>query len=559
MLYTNTVLRTRVSLALPFAFMSSVSDWHKKQRKKEQQKNKASRIAARDERARTGKNESTIRDEIRKLEAQHKAENRSQAVQSKIDRLNKELKIVKDESTKKGVSKSRRVTHAAPEFQPLERPEISVHFDAQFNPYGEPPPGQPRLFHKIGGGVTRDIREACVPGEPLPTGPPASSPSAPVPATGMKESQVARQQRKEEQISHQRSSKVKQKKAEQQKKQLPLPTLDQQSQEDKPTVRGPIAVPDLPAPSFSVQRSKRKLTADIWASNDEINYEEVAGVGTLEGGSLNESTTWFYRDTNDQVQGPFETKQLVEWIEAGFFPRTTLVSPAATGPWKQMRKTNTFKRIVKGDDEKVKKKRERQSVGERVKALKEAEGNKSTVADRIAALKKETEQEREKEDAESNPQAEVQHTKETENDAVDSSIQARIVALKAGVAVDKLDLVEADATQKTSLPDEPAPYAIEEPVAAYAVEDAVEYPAEVTSYPTDMPYPTEDALEHPVADPYPTEDADYPVSDPYPTEDYPASEPVPSSTSARKEPITVQVDKDIVSFKPSNLKKRRTT
>ncbi len=50
---------------------------------------------------------------------------------------------------------------------------------------------------------------------------------------------------------------------------------------------------------------------------------EMALTGTAPG--------WFYRDSQDQVQGPFTGKTMSEWYSAGYLDRSLKVSSSANG------------------------------------------------------------------------------------------------------------------------------------------------------------------------------------------------------------------------------------
>ena len=59
---------------------------------------------------------------------------------------------------------------------------------------------------------------------------------------------------------------------------VPESTVEKEQDEDRPLV-----IPSLPEPSKAVQRSRRgKATADIWASNEEVDYERRANKVDLE-------------------------------------------------------------------------------------------------------------------------------------------------------------------------------------------------------------------------------------------------------------------------------------
>ena len=169
-----------------------VSDWHRQQRKRELAKNKTARIAARDAKVKESKSVAGIQEEIQAIERQFKVKDKEEAViphgvKSKLDRLRKELKLVQqaqDEANRLRESQQQQLPqhlqqqHQQPAFEPLPNPQVSVYYDPVLNPYGAPPPGQPKLYHRVGGGVTMNLNEACLPGgHPLvPPPPPPPSP-----------------------------------------------------------------------------------------------------------------------------------------------------------------------------------------------------------------------------------------------------------------------------------------------------------------------------------------------------------------------------------------------
>lgn len=85
------------------------------------------------------------------------------------------------------------------------------------------------------------------------------------------------------------------------------------------------------------RNKKRKLAADIWASNEEVEYELRHNNLDLEEGvdksknhnnsTKQKSTTneYFYIDSFHALQGPFMAHQMQQWHESGYFPPQTQV------------------------------------------------------------------------------------------------------------------------------------------------------------------------------------------------------------------------------------------
>ncbi|GAX12088.1 hypothetical protein FisN_15Lh220 [Fistulifera solaris] len=558
--------------------MSNVSDWHRKQRKKELQKNKAARIASRDEKVKSEKTEQMVMEEIRKLEKQHKnTETRPHAIQSKIDRLKKELKIVKESAVPPTISQPTQ-----PAFTPLARPELSVYYDPKLNPYGEPPPGKPRLFHRRGGGVTMHMEEAGLPGEVIPPPPPPPRREAtsrpPVKHPFPEKKQQDRQQ-PPSQSSPESRKEIKQK-----------------------TIIDLSGLPALPKPSAAVNRSKRKLQCDIWASNEEVEYEEAIGTG-LEG-VVTVADTWWYLDTSHQVQGPFPLHQMKQWIQAGFFPSTTKVRSSDDEPWKAIIKQSVFQTVL---PEALQQQTARQLEGQR----------KSSVQDRIASLRQQSEEpdrvatddswgkSKEREEKGNNDEDVEEHDEDDDNsvqqriaalrdesrqkatnseasdDESDTSVQRRIAALRSAMRDDsnnegKHDVPSPNTGESTAelqpmyLIDSYTEYRSNEdeidesgPPPAYPLDDSITngsyvfphaYPIDaldetVPSYPLDVDYPA--TGEYPVTDAYPSA---------YPVDANMADEALgqPELPEAMERPKKqVKVDKELVAFMPSHLQKKR--
>jgi len=600
---------------------SSVSDWHRKQRKKELAKNKEARIKARDERVVAEKTSGEIHQEIRKLERLHKnAEQRPHNVQSKLDRLNKELKLVteKEEQDKKQrlltLEQQKQIQQHQPKnsYQPLENPAVSVYYHAVMNPFGAPPPGQPRIFHRRGGGTTMNLYEACTPEEqflPPPPPPPPSrppvqqqqqqperyqqndnrhpppSPPPPPPRNDMtryKQSATANTDSRKPKVEAAKSSSV-----------VPTPPPpDQQKQRQTKKVIDPLQMPALPKPSAAVERSKKKKqAADIWASTEEIEYEDAVtgtgleGVADRKNSDSNPLLQWFYRDTAaGRVQGPYSLEQMLQWVQAGFFPDTTPVSGSAEGPWKALGQAKPFRKVMMKSSAKKKDTTAQQhqhtsvvakkgpSVQDRIAALRnetrqethdEQEGEEdetapSSVADRIAALRREQQQAKEQQQLDTTTTGTLDeepgnggndNNRDEEKAQGVESVQSRIAALRA----EQIQTEESDGGPESNrmgdtVQDRIAALRAQQDVDSGADHDSVPPPPpppppvnareeNVPTYPVDddaiAPYPAV-AQEAPA---YPIDDADddndgaynvsYPLDDAYPaTGDYPMDEDV---------------------------------
>ena len=340
----------------------------RKERKKELQKNKAARINARDERVKKEKSMQEVKDAIRNLE-KRKA-HLSHSEKQKLERLHKELKLVREAQQERRdlpVQTQQPLTE-------LDDPRKSVYWDEQLNPYGAPPPGKPRLYHKRGGGVTMDMQLAVVPGqedeimekeervrEPpkrelspppwhnVPQPPPPNHAPPPLPPP----------------------------------KKVPPPPPPPPLPKEAPP---PASVPSLPPPSKAVQRMKRKrgLEADIWASSEEVEYHREHDQMDLEG--VAHVHVWYYTDTNDQLQGPFSTAQMHSWHQAGFFPPATPVRKGDTQAFMPISQIDWDSKVAKASGQSIKKKKEH-SAEDRIAALRQQK-EQPPVHDRIAELRK---------------------------------------------------------------------------------------------------------------------------------------------------------------------------
>ena len=385
-----------------------VTDWHKQQHKKQLIKNKGARIAARDERVVQEKTVQDIRDEIRKTEHHCKNEqHRPHARQSKLDRLKKELKLVaaKEEADKQQNELSLKQKKESQKFEtehnfiPLARPEVSIYYHPLLNPFGAPPPGQPRLYHRHGGGTTIILDEACSLQEqflPRPLFPPPPPPPRPVLPTD----QRPPQRNVTHQNSYRQSVALKNNHVPGDISDIVVPPISTVT-----TYVDPTQLPSLPAPSAAVARSKRnKLSSDIWASNEEIKYEEIVSSNSLEGisSTISVHTQWYYKDMSGVIQGPYTTDQMLQWNQAGYFPISTLVSGGNNfGPWKALKD--------------IKQLYEQNSVP--YMKFSTTSDVSSSVQDRIAALRNSRDMHNDDEDG--------------IVDDVDVSLQMRIAALKA--------------------------------------------------------------------------------------------------------------------------------
>jgi hypothetical protein len=581
-----------------------VSDWHRKKRKKELQKNKEVRIAARDARVLAEKSVKDVQDEIYKLTKQFKSEDvMPHPVKSKLDRLRKELKLVKEQQEKQPKPAAKPIPAQSTTFQPLDKPAVSIYYDPIMNPFGAPPPGKPRLYHRRGGGVTMNLEEAGVPGEPeRPPSPPPRS-SQPPPRC----QQLPPPPPKRDSMYNQQQFRTTDPSPPPPPPPPPLPVSPPKAKVN------PTELPSLPPPSAAVGRSKKKsLSADIWASNEEIQYEQVSGIGSLEGVTVVEDTSWYYKDSTGNVQGPFPKPQIAQWVQAGFFPLVTKLRPSASNKWKTLSKTKAFHDVLPDSlrtelqTTALSKELPQQSVQDRIAAL---QSNDSSVQDRIAQLRQdnlrnetkdpsldsharqkadeppncfvqphfatlrtETPEERASAHEQLEPSNSESNLVNADDDklAQESSIQDRIVALRAEKLRSKEDFLANESTQghlpvfspppapRTNMADTPL-YAVDDndKMTRHSIDDSmfnVPYPVDDSM--AEVAYPVEgcsDGFTYPVNDPYDTNN-DVTVSNELSVVDsYPSAKPVDGIPPKKK----IKVDRDVISFLPSHLLKSR--
>lgn len=334
---------------------------HKKARQKEAQRNKKKRNKEHDEQVLQTKTIKEVKEEIQKVELDLKRHNHSQQQKSnaerKLVRLQKDLRLLEEAAAaaKAKADADAEAYRIANKYrQPqrplteLDDPRKSIYYDPVMNPYGAPPPGKPRLYHRRYGGVTPNPNEAVVPGEEAPPPPPPPPPRddrhAAPPRHGHfrgdhrhnnnnRNSHHQKNAQKpypnqQSQPQQDRSSNHSQNPPKRQPLHMPpasqsqLNSDDAQNKtdksratkeetpvaepQDKPTKdkapqnsgesqpKAPV-IPSLPAPSMAVQRTMRvarnkhktkKALADIWASTEEVEYERLTNRVDLEADDL---------------------------------------------------------------------------------------------------------------------------------------------------------------------------------------------------------------------------------------------------------------------------------
>jgi hypothetical protein len=444
-----------------------VTDWHKQQHKKQLIKNKEARIAARDERVVQEKTVSDIQDEIKKLKKQFKnEEQRPHHIQSKLDRLHKELKLVtaKEEEDKQQhvvrlqQQKDAQKYESKDKYIPLDRPEVSIYFDPVMNPYGAPPPGQPRLYYRRGGGTTTNLSESCSPQEQFLPPPPQPPPPPPPrqstqPIMNDRTDNPSPYRQDSYRKSNQpkivsRTNKISSNNAANEEG-IPCPLNKKVVSVD------PTQLPDLPKPSAAVIRSKsNKLTSDIWASEEEIAYEENVSSISLEGVATALSIShniWYYKDMLGSIQGPYSSEQMQQWNQAGYFPLTTLVSGSnSTGHWRPLndfKQLKTHRNSIAPNMDKVPKDMSLTSIQHRIAALREDQLLEKEIDDEKAPLG----------DIAVNDSLSVQSriaaikANHQSYELVRDDVQKRIAALKAHQTVASIDHKVSEAIEHISV------------------------------------------------------------------------------------------------------------
>ncbi|GKY98992.1 hypothetical protein MPSEU_000854900 [Mayamaea pseudoterrestris] len=413
-----------------------------KQHKKQLLKNKTTRLAARDAKVIETKTVAEIDAEIRNLQRPYKKNEDNimpHAIRSKIDRLNKERKLLQQELESKPVAAAASNTKTTT-FVPLERPQVSIYYDAVMNPYGEPPPGQPRLYHRkpsLGGGVTRTLMEAWVPGEPEfippPPPPPPPPPRHAPPQQRNAQIKVNKADASSQRPAHkptnqqQRSSRTddKQPSVEKAKTETKQQEPPEEPKQPAPIISkylvDPTQLPEMPEASASVRR--RGLKHDIWASSDEVDYEATVGsfVG-LDGSVAVERSDYYYIDASGSTQGPFPEANMRQWTSAGFFSGETLIRTSKSKHFTKLGQCSALASALP----------EKQKQNQAKDDLKDDSGLES----RIAMLKQENDDAEEDDTVEARiARLKGNHPQQIDTDAEDreeDSIEARTARLKDG-------------------------------------------------------------------------------------------------------------------------------
>jgi hypothetical protein len=486
-----------------------MQEHHKKKRLKEMQKNKEQRIKARDEMVVQTKTVDDVQEEIRNLK---RRKNLQPTEQQKLQRLEKELKLVKTAfENKPKIFQPKQ--HQQEPLTELDDPRKSVYYDQRMNPYGAPPPGRPKLYHQRGGGVTMDMRFAVVPGEePKPPPPPPPPPPRPQ-NQPLRRDNASRPPRRDDApppLPRERPPPRKRTPSPPPPPPIPPPPEeDKQEAEDKP-----LTIPALPAPSKAVQRSRRGTTIDIWASNEEVDFERHANKIDLEADDVGAAAPkkkkkkkppleFWYQDISQQVQGPYTKAHIREWFQGGFFPPTTLVRTSRNETWTPIANVQSLQEAPPP--------KPKESMEDRIAALK----GESSLQNRIAALKQQ--------DAD-------------DGEGIELNVQDRIAALRATREAPQLE----DVDDGPAPPPPPGPSAEELP--AYSVEETDHGDQEVLHPPPPPPLPSSGDMD--VA-PYPTEEGDnvplpYPVDDevpPHTVEDEVAPYPVDDGVGPAPYPV----------------------
>eukprot|EP00557_Chaetoceros_sp_GSL56_P007186 CAMPEP_0176505334 /NCGR_PEP_ID=MMETSP0200_2-20121128/16439_1 /TAXON_ID=947934 /ORGANISM="Chaetoceros sp., Strain GSL56" /LENGTH=659 /DNA_ID=CAMNT_0017904881 /DNA_START=1193 /DNA_END=3169 /DNA_ORIENTATION=+ len=159
-----------------------IQDYNRQQRKKEKKKNKVKRISARDTKVAQTASLDGIQKEIQNLtkKQEHQNGHLDTTDTRKLERLRKELKIViqaEEERKKQREEREREEWEAQKERMKTKEgvdelnknkfrnARASIYYDPVMNPFGAPPPGQPMVYHRRGGGQTMDPNEAFIPYE----------------------------------------------------------------------------------------------------------------------------------------------------------------------------------------------------------------------------------------------------------------------------------------------------------------------------------------------------------------------------------------------------------
>lgn len=310
-----------------------------------------------------------------------------------------------------------------------------------------------------------------------------------------------------------------------------------------------------------IARSNKQAKNKLAAENKKTETADAA----------DDVDAWYYRDSSNVLQGPFNSMQMNGWKQAGFFPDETPVQRGLHGDFVPMgtldftKPPSTHDDIVKDSINECK----MNDVQSRIAALKEKDDGANGIEDRIKALRGESasaDKEEENKDSvqerikahRSAKVAEQPHRGTEEGDAIceennedQTGTDERIKALRSAISVGESsgETEEVDVSHETSnegefahetgvlLPSHPStdnmdvpPYPAQETLLrsdeppAYPIDDNGKFDdnAENVTYPIDsledggdIPYPTDDNTGN---IPYPIDTLEDGENVPYPTD-----------------------------------------
>ena len=470
-----------------------MQEHHRKARLKEIQKNKQKRIKERDEVVLNTKSITEVREEIKIAEREMKRHGNNPqqrgSSERKIARLQKEQKILQEaadaakaqaaanpESAMDMMQRQQELEAQQKQKRPLSElddPRKSVYYDEQLNPYGAPPPGKPRLYHRRWGGVTLNPHEAVTLEQqyvPVPPPPPPPPPPRQLrhhhnhynSREGQYQNtnhphQYGYQQQHKQSKTFATDNEIK-------KDEIEIKKIKDNDDDNKnennnkddestivdvgkvtTSIEKKTSIPSLPAPSQAVQRTARTnkkkggILADIWASTEEVEYERETNRIDLEADDVGTSMKkakkkkkktkvkkgpleLYYRDTAGTVQGPFTKYLMKEWSEAGYFPPTTLTRTNRMKnqeEWIPIKDLPALKDLLQLETSRSKAKK---------LATNKSKSGDDDVQARIAALKQACPNEK---DSDRNDNDE--NYGDTDDAVIDCSMEDRIAALRADI------------------------------------------------------------------------------------------------------------------------------
>ncbi|GFH57630.1 hypothetical protein CTEN210_14106 [Chaetoceros tenuissimus] len=517
-----------------------LDDYKQQQRKKEKRKNKTKRISERDQKVAESTSLSSVQSDINKLETKKKNQNDHLDTKDtrKLERLRKELKIVigaEEDRKKQREEKARleweerkqrmKTKEGVEELnqQKFKKAKASIYYDPVMNPYGAPPPGQPMLYHTKSGGKTLDINEAFIPYNLRDENDEDSVQSEKhdniIIEKGDDDGHSPEKGKQEEVIQYDfqklpirevKEEKVPPPPPPPKPQRVPpparIPEKHSVPKQEVPVIKEskPSGPPTLPKPSEAVQRlqrrkgKKRAMMADIWASQEEINYEgedlEGSGMQTEEKDKysfkkrkkmdredvydplcpadegysdyrskeqIQKSTTskkkvtdgdkdhmengkisvkkvqWYYIDQSAIVQGPFQSDQMIGWNSAGFFPSDTMVRNGDDGEFVELGTVD----LATGESKQeiTIQAQPEESVEDRIAALKQSmqAQPEESVEDRIAALKQSMQAQ-----PEESVEDRIAALKQSMQAQPEESVEDRIAALKQSMQAQPEESVE---------------------------------------------------------------------------------------------------------------------